>query len=57
MKKKSQTYLALPEEIRRMAGMSAARMGKSLSAYVADLVRKDADNTGIAKLVEQGEVQ
>lgn len=51
MNKKTPTYLHLPEEVRRMAGMGAARAGKSMSEYIADLIRKDATETGIAKLV------
>lgn len=51
MKLHSQTYLTLPESIRRMAGMASARTGKSLSEYVSELVLIDCRSTGVASLV------
>lgn len=56
MDTKTPTYLAIPEDVRRMAGMAAARAGQSLSEYIADLIRKDSDETGIATLVKGKEV-
>ena len=55
MNEKTPTYLAIPEDIRRMAGMAAARVGKSLSEYIADLIRKDYHRSGVAALVEDTE--
>ena len=56
--KKCMTYLALPDKVRRMAGMAAARKGASVSAYVAGLVEADCDKSGIADLLaDDGEVK
>jgi hypothetical protein len=51
MSEKSMTYLTLPEEVRRMAGMAAAREGKSLSGYVAEVVLEHCRRSGVAALV------
>ena len=56
MSDRKPTFVVLPDDVRRMAGMAAARAGLSLSEYVAELIRKDADDTGIARLVEAEEV-
>lgn len=51
-KSKNATYLEFPDAIRKMAKMGAARAGVSMSKYVADLVARNAQETGIAALVE-----
>ena len=51
MTKNCITYLNLPDEVRRMAGMAAARKGVSVSAYMAGLVEADCEKSGIAALV------
>ena len=53
---KKLTHLDLPEPIKRMAKMAAARRGVSVSAYVAALVEAEAKTTGVAGLVRQDEV-
>ena len=52
MSKPSTTHLTLPDRTRRMAAMEAARMGVSLSEYIAILVHQDARLSGVAALVE-----
>ena len=49
--KKCMTYLALPDAIRRMAGMAAARKGLSVSTYVAELIHDNCERSGIANLL------
>ena len=44
-------YLNLPDDVRRMAGMAAAKMGMGLSEYVSDLIVKDCKQNGVADLV------
>ena len=56
MNHKIQTYLNRPDDVRRMAGIAAARMGKSLSEDVANLIIEDCNRSGIAKLVKDKEV-
>lgn len=55
MSEKTTMYLNLPDEVRRMARMAAARAGKSLSEYVTNLIIGDARETGIAALVERSD--
>ena len=45
--KKTPTYLMLRFEIVRMAKMAAAKMGLSLSDYIAGLVLEDSVKSGI----------
>ena len=52
MKDQKPTYLNLPDRVGRMARMAAAKMGVSLSEYVTGLVIRDAQETGIADLVD-----
>ena len=52
MEQVRQTYLNLPDRVGRMARMAAARAGVSLSEYVTGLVTGDAQETGIADLVD-----
>lgn len=56
MTEKNTTNLRLPDHVRRMAGMAAAKAAKSLSEYVADLIIQDAKQSGIAALVETEQV-
>ena len=51
MIKEPTTYLRLPRDVRRLARLSAAAADKTLSGYVADLIRRDARRTGVARLV------
>ena len=46
------TYLRLPPDVRRMAKLAAAAADKTLSRYIADLVRTDAERKGISALVQ-----
>lgn len=52
MLKEPTTYLRLPTDVRQMARLSAAAADQTLSAYVADLIRSDAQRTGIAALIQ-----
>ena len=52
MKDQKPTYLNLPDRVGRMARMAAAKAGTSLSEYVTGLVSRDAQETGIADLVD-----
>jgi len=52
MKPKTQTHLALPDNVRCMAGMAAARDGLTLSDYIANLVVEHCRRIGVADLVE-----
>ena len=52
MKSTTTTHLLLPERIRRMAGMAAARKGQTLTEYVGDLIVADASATGIDALMD-----
>ena len=51
MSKTQTTHLLLPERVRRMAGMAAARTGQTLSDYISSLIVADAEATGVATLV------
>ena len=51
MTKTNTTHLLLPERVRRMAGMAAARKGQTLSEYVAELIAANAKKTGIDALM------
>ncbi|GMV27613.1 MAG: hypothetical protein AMXMBFR58_36440 [Phycisphaerae bacterium] len=51
MTTKITTYLTLPEQVRRMAGMAATRAGVTLSEYVLSLIVEDCRRTGVADLV------
>ena len=53
MKTKSQVILVLPESTKRMARMSAAGRGQSLSDYIEELVQEDCQENGIGKIVEK----
>ena len=55
MSKPATTHLLLPDRVRRMAGMAAARQGKSLSEYVAGLIEADAKETGIDALIGENQ--
>jgi len=52
MEQAKQIYMNLPDRVGRMARMAAARAGVSLSEYVTDLVTRDAQESGIADLVD-----
>lgn len=54
-KKKPQTSLSLPFRVVTMAKMAAARLGVSLSDYVAGLILEDSVKTGIEAFLN-GEV-
>ena len=41
------THLTLPDEIRHLAAIRAAEQKRTLSQYVASLVRDDADLAGL----------
>lgn len=56
MTDKKPTYLNLPDDVRRMAGMAAAKMGMGLSEYVAFLITQDCKQNGVADLVAHKEV-
>lgn len=47
------THIQLSESERRLANMRAAMLGVTLSQYVGQLVRTDAERTGLAGLVER----
>ena len=51
MIKQPTTHLRLPKEVRKMARLSAAAIEQTLSEYVAELIRRDAQRTGIDQLV------
>lgn len=51
------TYLRLPPAVRRMARLAAAAADKTLSQYIADLIRTDAERKGIDALVPGGQVE
>ena len=49
--KQPTTHLRLPKDVRKMARLSAAAIERSLSEYVANLIHRDAQRTGIDQLV------
>jgi hypothetical protein len=46
------THLSLTSEQRRAAGIRAAQLGLSLTAYVAELIAADAERAGVAALAK-----
>ncbi len=50
------THLHLAVTTKRLARMSAARRGVSLTQHITDLIRDDARRIGIADLVEESDV-
>ena len=46
------TSLRLPPDVRQMARIGAAAADKTLSRYIADLIRTDAERKGIDALVQ-----
>jgi hypothetical protein len=46
------THLALDERERALAGMRASEQQISLTEYVARLIRKDADETGLSEYLD-----
>lgn len=51
MRKTQTTHLLLPERVRRMAGMAAARTGQTLSDYISSLIAADGEKTGIGAFI------
>ena len=46
------THLALNERDRALAGMRASEQQISLTAYIAGLIRKDADEAGLSEYLD-----
>lgn len=57
MSRPDTTHLTLDHAVKRLAKMAAARQGLSLSAYISMLIRADAEETGLSKLLNEEEVQ
>ena len=51
MTKRNMTSVALSATVRAMARMGAGRAGITLATYLERLIRKDAQQSGIADLV------
>ena len=54
MAQRNLTHLSLPTAERTLARMRAAQLGMTVTAYVAQLVRKDAQAAGLLDLVANG---
>ena len=50
--RKPVTHLTLTTRQRRLAGLRAAQLGQSLSAYFDDLVERDARASGLLKALD-----
>lgn len=49
------THLGLDERERALAGMRASQLGVSVTDYVAQLIRRDADAAGLSRYLDAAE--
>lgn len=47
--------VGLPPRTKKLLRMSAALKGQSLSAYLADLIDREAETTGVVAMLEKAE--
>ena len=55
MMKKPTTYLRLPPDVRQLLRLAAAAADSTMSDLVSNLIRADAERTGITQLVKTGQ--
>lgn len=46
------THLGLEERERALAGMRASQLGVSVTEYIAQLIRHDADQAGLSEYLD-----